>query len=428
MKKVLLCSLIGWLVVSLSCAFVKPPESSNESPPTGANLVIKIDAAAQRSVSGGESEVTGMDLAVKNEDGSLLIGSRHWELSGTVNSYSFCLDLNKKFRLDVVHYYRDSDDVLCSAAEDPLVFSLKPGKVTILTVTPGGIAVVVVPRATISIDAFAANPSSALAGTSVTLAATVSATAWASVTSVRADLSALGGSASAPLAPVSGNQWSLSFAIPASAAAKTYAIALTATDDVNGLSQTRSADLTVAAPASPATPAFANSDMEASMENASFGLKPTGSAYESTTGHGGAATRALHVNGANSGNVFVFTSAATLNEQASFTKISFWVRGAITGGAKSISIQIGSVANANGQIFPCGDVAADKTVNGAAAHSYSGTLNTNGAWAKVTLNLMGTSSPSAVPAAVTVGNAFSLKAGGGTGIACDFWVDDIIYE
>ncbi len=164
------------------------------------------------------------------------------------------------------------------------------------------------------------------------------------------------------------------------------------------------------------------------MENTVNGLKPTGSGYESTLGRDGATTRALHVLGSNASNAFVFTSAGLLNPQGSFTKISFWVKGAVTGGTKSISVQIGGSASAAGQIFPCGDLSADKTVNGASVHSYSGSLNTNGAWIKVSLNLMGTTSPTVIPAAVTAGNAFSLKVGGATGIACDFWVDDIVYE
>jgi hypothetical protein len=428
MKKVFLYSLVVWFFCSLSCAFVKTPETANGSSPAGANLVLKIDSAAQRTVSGGEAEVVSMDLALISEDGSQLIGSERWEPSGTVDSYSYCLELNKKYRLEVTHHYYDAGNVLQSAADDPLIFSIKPGKVTILTVTPGGIAVVVVPQATISIDSFAIAPSSALVGSTVTLNASVSATAWASVTRVSADLSALGGNAAAPLIHGSGNDWSLSYAIPASAAATTYSILLTASDEVNGISKTRAAELAVTAPVAAGSLAFANSDMEAAMENSSFGLKPTGSAYESTTGHNGNPTRALHVSGVNSGNAFAFTSAATLNDQGAFTKISFWVKGAITGGTKTVSIQIGSVATASGQIFPCGDITADKTVNGAAAHSYSGTLNTGGAWAKVTLNLMGVSSPNVVPATVTAGNVFSLKVGGASGVACDFWIDDILYE
>jgi hypothetical protein len=214
MKKVIPFSLLFGFLFSLSCSFVRTPQAIDESLPQDANLLITIDTTASKTVSGGEADVVSMDIALKSEDGTRLLGSARWERSGTAHSFPFCLELNKKFRLDVTHYYYDADNLLQSAADEPFIFSIKPGKVTILTVIPGGIVIVQVPQATITIDSFTVVPGSVQAGESIALNSSVSATHWAAVTSVSADLSALGGSATAALDRGSGSEWNLAYAIP----------------------------------------------------------------------------------------------------------------------------------------------------------------------------------------------------------------------
>lgn len=126
-----------------SCSVVKAPRAADEPSPTNANLVIAV--AAPKSVSSSQADVTGMDLAVKSADGSRTIGTRHWDKAGSVDSFAFSLELNKGYRLDVTQYYVDSNGRLESAADAPYAFGVKAGRVTTITVTPGGIAVIDIP-------------------------------------------------------------------------------------------------------------------------------------------------------------------------------------------------------------------------------------------------------------------------------------------
>ncbi len=253
----------------------------------------------------------------------------------------------------------------------------------------------------------------------VTLTADILGLNGANPDTVTADLSAFGGSASAAFTNVSGNTWTCDLNVPDTQAPAGYTITVTANNVANALTETASLNIRVRP-----VMAFANSDMEADMHNTGYGLKPTTSGYESVTGHDGTTSRALHVYGTNTSTAFIFTSAVPLNAQGTYTKISFWVKGAITGADKAISIQIGSLgSSAPGQIFPCEVIGAiDKTVVSASSHSYTGSLNTEGNWVKITLDLItGT-------ATTTAGNTIAFKVGGATGLTCDFYIDDIVYE
>jgi uncharacterized repeat protein (TIGR02543 family) len=188
--------------------------------------------------------------------------------------------------------------------------------------------------------------------------------------------------------------------------------------------------------------AFANSDMEADMHavgkvgTTTYSLLPIAS-YGSTIDRTGNVSRALHISGENAGAAFIFTSAAPLNAQGSFSRISFMVNGSIkingVSANKSLSCQIGSKGlSAGTQLFPCGSIGtSDIVISGAAAHSYTGKFDTGGSWVKITLNLAG-----AVPTQTSgsaysdaAGNVlFSIKVGGISGAVCDFWIDDILYE
>jgi uncharacterized protein len=134
-----------FLLFLLSCAVAKGPEPANDPTTADANMVITVDVSQSRAISSGEADVVGMDLDIKNADGGQTIASKHWEKTVSVNSFSFCLELNKNYRLDVTHYYYDADNAMKSAADAPYPFSVKPGRVTLIKVIPGGIAVIDVP-------------------------------------------------------------------------------------------------------------------------------------------------------------------------------------------------------------------------------------------------------------------------------------------
>jgi len=288
--------------------------------------------------------------------------------------------------------------------------------------TDASLSMVVTDQPTMLLSNASVTPDLVVVGNAALLAASVDIMAvnGASPDSVTVDYSAFdGGSVVAMTDGGSGTWTDSSFTVSDTQAAGSYTVTITATDSVNSLTETEQLVVKVGNEL-----AFANSDMEADMHNTSYGLKPTTSGYESVVGHDGTTSRALHVYGTNTSTAFIFTSAVPLNAQGTYTKISFWVKGAITGVDKTLSIQVGGVgSNAPGQLFPCGVIgASDKTVVSASGHSYIGSLNTEGNWVKITLDLItGT-------ATTTAGNTIAFKVGGATGLTCDFYIDDIVYE
>lgn len=152
---------------------------------------------------------------------------------------------------------------------------------------------------------------------------------------------------------------------------------------------------------------FAGGDFEdwsaflGSLNN--FGLKPY--ATQSTgTGVEGASLKIFTTPTTTDGNDYVFTTLAPAGLPANLNKITFYMKGS---SAKSVSL---NVYDTNGGYykFNLGDVSGNVTIQAAENNQYSGTINTNGQWVLVTLDL---SSLQNINTTNTDGSLFALKIG-----------------
>lgn len=153
----------------------------------------------------------------------------------------------------------------------------------------------------------------------------------------------------------------------------------------------------------------------------SYGL--TGSAYTSQSNDGRNGTKALYLNGTPSANGYVFT--ATVPDGFSLdgkSKIIFHIKGTA---AKSLSLNVyvgaGTTMGTDYKCYNLGTYSEPGTLEPTSSNSYTGTIDTNGEWVKVTLNISDLTINS------TAGlNLFALKVGGTA--AYDLLVDDITLE
>lgn len=142
----------------------------------------------------------------------------------------------------------------------------------------------------------------------------------------------------------------------------------------------------------------------------SFGLQPY--AIQGI-GTGTLGTNSLHLNGTPTANQYVFTALAASHGiiPATPTKITFWVKGT---SAKSLSLNVYrsgtgydvfNVTNLSTAAVTLNKAAIDPvSLNG--TNNYIGTIDTNGQWVKITLNLSDVSINSS-----NVGDLFALKVG-----------------
>ena len=151
----------------------------------------------------------------------------------------------------------------------------------------------------------------------------------------------------------------------------------------------------------------------------SYGLKAY--AVESTDGRNG--SKALHINGTPTGNDYVFT--ATVKEgysTAGKSKIVFYIKGT---SAKTLSLNVyigpNNVMGTDYKCFNLGDYSAEATIAPSDANSYTGTINTNGQWMKVTLDIS-----TLTPNSTAGQNLFAVKVG--KTAAYDLLIDDITLE
>lgn len=151
-----------------------------------------------------------------------------------------------------------------------------------------------------------------------------------------------------------------------------------------------------------------------------FGLKH---ATKGSEGHNSAT--ALLINASGSGNAYIFT-VEDKNFDKQLKSISLWIKGTVDGSSLSFNVYGtgGRQAGASFAAFNLGTVNSSAAVmlNEGAKNDYRGSVNTNGAWVKVTLN---------IPSSVTVkpdqyGNIFAVKIG--KECTPNLLVDDITYE
>lgn len=156
----------------------------------------------------------------------------------------------------------------------------------------------------------------------------------------------------------------------------------------------------------------------------SFGLKPY--ATESpANGLGG--TTALRINGTPTANDYVFTVKAPAGLPTNATKITFWIKGTSTGKALSFNVNRGTSGYDVYNLSSLGSTAVTLTKSteinssGNGTNQYTGAINTNNTWVKVTLDLTG------VNYNTTAGNdIFSFKTGNGG--VYDMYVDNFLIE
>lgn len=151
----------------------------------------------------------------------------------------------------------------------------------------------------------------------------------------------------------------------------------------------------------------------------SYGMKD---AEQSLTG-GRNSSSALHINTTPSSNDYVFTAVVPGSFSASGkTKISFYIKGTAAG--KSLSINVYQNNSTSGYaIFNLGDCSSDATIQSSGSNDYTGSIDTNGNWVKITLNIADVASNISTTAG---NNLFALKVG--KTAPYDLYVDDITIE
>lgn len=148
-----------------------------------------------------------------------------------------------------------------------------------------------------------------------------------------------------------------------------------------------------------------------------FGLKPYAT-QSAGTGRDGSASLRIFTPAATA-NDYVFTTYAYSGLPASYSKIQFYVKGT---SSKSLSFNIYKT-DGTYYAFNLGDVTASKIVTVAASNQYTGTINTNGNWALITLDLTGITDLNRTNFA---GNFFALKVGSAQ--PYDLYVDNFTIE
>ena len=223
--------------------------------------------------------------------------------------------------------------------------------------------------------------------------------------------------------------YSLEWTLPAgTVTAGDYPIAVSA--DASVAVSGVSIDLAVSPNPAPSAPilAITNGDMEVDLagtwatSNWADAADPN---FDTTIGHTGATTRAMHVKGTAGGNISLFTTTDTvITKPFGYSKLTFWLR---TDGAtipEVINIVLGTATSSipAGQLFKLnGDISNDIVVlpnssSGSFSYdAYSG--STGGNWIKVSLDVSNTDTA----------NVFRLRIGSNAA-GYDFWIDDLYFE
>lgn len=128
--------------------------------------------------------------------------------------------------------------------------------------------------------------------------------------------------------------------------------------------------------------------------------------------------KVLQIKGTPKKNDYVFTVENVEVKTANPTKITFKLKGTAPGKSLSLNVYSGGKAY---KAFNVGDVTGDKTISVAANNQYNGSVNTNGKWITITLDLTGVEVNTSGS-----GNLFALKVG--NEVAWDVMVDDFKIE
>lgn len=147
-----------------------------------------------------------------------------------------------------------------------------------------------------------------------------------------------------------------------------------------------------------------------------FGLKPYAT---QGVGLGQNGSHSLHIQGTPVGNDYVFTSFASSDLPTTYSKISFFVKGT---SAKSVSLNVYR-AGEGFYAFNLGNITSSTIVQQAENNQYTGSINTNGEWVQITLDLTGISD---LNVNNTNANLFALKIG--KEAAYDLHFDNFVIE
>ena len=113
------------------------------------------------------------------------------------------------------------------------------------------------------------------------------------------------------------------------------------------------------------------------------------------------------------GNDYVFTTLATAGLPSSYSKISFYVKGS---SEKSVSLNVYKT-DGTYYVYNLGSLTGSTNLEVAGNNQYSGTINTGGEWALVTLDLSGISDLNTTD---TSASLFALKIGKNANYNLDF--------
>jgi len=151
--------------------------------------------------------------------------------------------------------------------------------------------------------------------------------------------------------------------------------------------------------------------------NAQFGIKPYAT-ISAGTGQNGSASLKINTTGA-AGNDYVFNSKAATGLPATYSKVTFYVKGT---SSKSLSINLYKPDNTYYR-FNLGDVSASKTITPFETNQYTGVINTNNQWVLITLDL---SSITDLNTTNTNADIFALKVGSAS--PYDLYIDNFKIE
>ncbi|MBP7094877.1 MAG: hypothetical protein KBC36_02180 [Spirochaetia bacterium] len=297
------------------------------------------------------------------------------------------------------------------------------------------------PKMSLANPAVSPNWAQVTASAGATVTITVDAVVYGDVTinSVTADLSnaVFGGTAAQAMFDdgtngdaTSGDKvYSLEWTLPAGTVTEgdfPIAISADASVAVSGVS----IDLAVSPNPAPSAPilAITNGDMETDLAGtwASSGWTDAADAnFDSTIGHSGATTRAMHVKGTAGSNISLFTTTETvITKPFGYSKLTFWLRTDAATIPEVINLVLGTATSSipAGQLFKLnGDISSDLTVlpnssSGSFSYdAYSG--STGGTWIKVSLDISNTDTA----------NVLRLRIGSNAA-QYDFWIDDLYFE
>lgn len=158
---------------------------------------------------------------------------------------------------------------------------------------------------------------------------------------------------------------------------------------------------------------------KASLNN--FGL----AAY-ATQADGGKTGKALHIKGTPTKNDYIFTTTKNASDLTAATKITFYIKGT-AGKSLSINVYSDDKETNNGKTYQAYKPfnletvsgTADVTLNPQEKNGYIGTIDTQGEWVKVTLNIAGLK-------LATQESFFALKVG--KEVDYDLMIDDFTIE